>query len=321
MEIIVYQGYLFKLKEKKHKNFIYNRIGDQESLVLEQVPKNIKLKKKEIEDISSLLSQNKKISYINNKAQIVENKMILSEANNKAIDEIIFKIENQSLLRDITNSQTDRIIINLYGPPGTGKTETAKYISNVVNKELATMDLSSCFSKWQGETSKNIVKFLDDNQDKIILFDEADVLLKQRNPDDKEFNLNALLSKLDMHQGVIVFTTNLFNFYDSAVKRRIDYNLEFELPSKDLIREIYKKYIPNYIKVLDMEKLVNDSFGLSGGHIIKICDKALISIIKEVKSAEKIDSKEEFIDVVKNMKFHSSRFYEKSIVRQVGLIS
>lgn len=321
MEIIVYKGFLFKLKEKKSRSYIYNRIGDQEPLILEQVKKSMRLDKKEIDNISDLLNQNKKISYINNKAKLVENRMILSQRNNDILDEILFKIENIKLLREITNEKSERIIINLYGPPGTGKTATAKYISDITNRDLAIMDLSNCFSKWQGETSKNIIKFIDDNKDKIILFDEAEILLKQRNSDDKEFNLNSLLSKLDSHQGIVIFTTNLFDFYDSAIKRRIDYNLEFELPSKELIKEMYQKYIPSYITVSDIDNLVNNSLGLSGGDIIKICDKALISIIKDVKSRYNINSKENFIEIVKEMSFESKFFYQTKQKKKVGLVS
>ena len=125
-----------------------------------------------------------------------------------------------------THAHQRQIAINLYGLSGTGKTMAAHAIAHALNKPIIAVNYSEIESKYVGETSKNITKLfkIAKEEKAIIFFDEADAMLSRRvsnmsNSTDVSVNQtrSVLLTLMNNHEGLIIFTTNFIENYDSAL--------------------------------------------------------------------------------------------------------
>ncbi len=213
------------------------------------------------------------------------------------------------------------LCINLYGPSGTGKTMTAHAIANELNKKLVVVNYAEIESKYVGETSKNIVnlfKFAQQN-DLIILFDEADALLSKRvtamySATDVSVNQtrNTLLKIFDEYDGIVIFTTNFVQNFDMAFLRRIFSNIEFELPNLEARKKLWSHYLLGTLPIDNRNEVIiqiSQEEELTGSDIATIVLKAavdvaefngkcidkdmLINIVKEVKKV-KYDMQEKY---------------------------
>ncbi|MCL5126369.1 MAG: ATP-binding protein [Deltaproteobacteria bacterium] len=69
-----------------------------------------------------------------------------------------------------------------HGSPGTGKSALARYIAAHLDKEIVFKRASDVFSKWVGDTEKNIREAYEEANSKqaVLIFDEADSLIFNR---------------------------------------------------------------------------------------------------------------------------------------------
>lgn len=192
-----------------------------------------------------------------------------------------------------THAHQRQIAINLYGLPGTGKTMAAHAIAHALNKPIIAVNYSEIESKYVGETSKNLTKLFDVAKENkaIIFFDEADAMLSRRvsnmsNSTDVSVNQtrSVLLTLMNNYEGLIIFTTNFIENYDSAFMRRILSHILFELPSLENRHKLWQKYIPNRLPLsanVTAEALAEKSEGLSGSDIAMCVLKAALSAARE----------------------------------------
>jgi ATP-dependent 26S proteasome regulatory subunit len=85
----------------------------------------------------------------------------------------------------------------LHGPTGTGKTELARYIAKELSWPLYRLDLGSLYSRWQGESERNlrsILSFMSTQGEAVFLLDEAEKLFG--NEAMGQASLSTLLSML-----------------------------------------------------------------------------------------------------------------------------
>ena len=176
-----------------------------------------------------------------------------------------------------------------YGDPGTGKTETAQQLARLTGRDIMLVDVPSIRSKWVGETEKNIkdvfdrYKRLAQNNDiaPILLFNEADAVLNKRAEGatgsvDKMENAmqNIILQEMEQLDGIMIATTNLTGSLDAAFERRFLYKIEFEKPTPNESRHIWKSMLP---ELTDEEALsLASSYAFSGGQIENVARKQLI---------------------------------------------
>ena len=221
--------------------------------------------------------------------------VILSEIVKKEIDRIVSylkyhdKIFNEWNLRSVIKHHN--LSVNLYGESGTGKTMTAHAIAKMLNKKIVIVNYAEIESKYVGETSKNLMSlfgFAKEN-DAIILFDEADALLSRRvtamhSATDVSVNQtrNTLLKILDEYEGIIFFTTNYIQNFDSAFMRRIFCHIKFEMPNKEIRSYLWSHYLLETIPC-DNRKAVIDNIceveGVSGADISTAILKAVIDVV------------------------------------------
>ncbi len=145
------------------------------------------------------------------------------------------------------------VSILFYGSPGTGKTMCAHVVAQALGLDLLKVDLSSIFSKYVGETEKNLTEVFREAEstNAILFFDEADSLFSQRSTEmsganDKYSNLetNHLLQKMEEFGGICILTTNMMMNFDRAFYRRIEYmvNIPFPEPATRLL--LWKNAFP-----------------------------------------------------------------------------
>ena len=136
------------------------------------------------------------------------------------------------------NAYGNGVSVLLYGPPGAGKTMAAQVVSSELGIPLYRVDISQIFSKYIGETEKNLSIIFDaaKGSNVLLFFDEADALFSKRteinNSNDKYANTETayLLQKIEEYDGMSILATNLYNNFDPAFMRRLTYAVRLDSP-------------------------------------------------------------------------------------------
>ncbi|KUI55602.1 ATPase family AAA domain-containing protein 3B [Cytospora mali] len=144
---------------------------------------------------------------------------------------------------DIVKGKGKGLILLLHGAPGVGKTSTAEAVAESFRKPLFQITCGDL-----GTTAKDVEKALDINftfatrWDCILLLDEADVFLAQRNKEDFQRNglVAVFLRVLEYYAGVLFLTTNRVGDFDEAFTSRIHVSLYYPELDKDKTLQIFK---------------------------------------------------------------------------------
>lgn len=170
--------------------------------------------------------------------------LVLAPEERARVDEFISrKLNADRVYREwrlgARTSYGQGLIALFSGEPGTGKTLLAGLIANKLGLDIYQVDLSQLFSKWVGETEKQLSRLFDyaERANAVLLFDEADALFAKRtevdSSNDRYANLavNHLLQRLERYCGVGILTTNKEAALDPALARRLSLQLRFALPA------------------------------------------------------------------------------------------
>lgn len=168
-------------------------------------------------------------------------------------------------LRGIINAIGNAFGVNRFlfqGSPGTGKTESAKQMARILSRDLYMVETSMLVDSRLGQTAKNIdTLFRQINElahpDKvIILFDEIDTLALDRmnSRDVREMGraTSAMLKGLDsLHRDVtLIATTNLYDAFDPALRRRFDATVDFDRYTQDDLKAVAETLMRHYVEKL-----------------------------------------------------------------------
>ena len=175
------------------------------------------------------------------------------------------------------------------GPPGCGKTMTAEVFAHELGLPLFVARLDKLFSSFLGETASNIGKIFQAVSDtpSVLFLDEFDALARSRS-DRAEHNelrrvVNSLLMMIDRFhgRGFLIAATNLEESLDSAIWRRFDEVVIFDLPQEDEIRHFLKLKTRNFHATFNIESKASKLNGYSYADIERVCINAIKrSIIK-----------------------------------------
>ena len=179
------------------------------------------------------------------------------------------------------NAYGNAVILLMYGPPGTGKTMAAQAIANEVMTPLYRVDVSQIFSKYIGETQKNLSRIFDEaaRRNVVLFFDEADALFTRRteikDSHDKYANSDTsfLLQKVEEYNGISILATNNFQSFDPAFMRRLSYVVRFERPDEDTRRAMWENMLPKEVpmaKDIDYDFMASQFKELTGSNIISV---------------------------------------------------
>jgi SpoVK/Ycf46/Vps4 family AAA+-type ATPase len=162
------------------------------------------------------------------------------------------------------------------GPAGTGKTMSGEAIAGELGVPLFVVDLASVVDKYIGETEKNLEDVFRtvENEDGVLLFDEADALFGKRSDvsdaRDRYANIEVayLLQRIEAFDGLAILTTNLRANLDDAFQRRLDMIVDFPEPGPDARRTIWAAALGPFAGALsdeDCEAL--GTLDITGGYI------------------------------------------------------
>lgn len=143
----------------------------------------------------------------------------------------------------------------LHGSSGCGKTTTAKAIANALNKPLLILNLSNVICSRIGETAQNIKQVFDKAaREKSVLFlDEFDQIGKARDHDDKDVGemrrlVNTLIQLIDYfpEKSLLIGATNHAEIIDTALLRRFQLNIGFDMPGRSVLDIYYDKLLEKF---------------------------------------------------------------------------
>ena len=209
--------------------------------------------------------------------------VVLPETVKEAVDDVLVFGKNYHTIMDtwgLGSIASGRGIKMLFsGPSGTGKTLISGLIARELGQQLYRIDLSRVTSKYIGETDKHLARIFDEAErgGMALLFDEADSLFAARtdvkSSTDRYANqsVNFLLQRLEVHDGLIILTTNLADSIDAAFVRRLTYHIRFQRPEPKERERLWAVHLPDALPVtpdLSLKSLAAQ-YDLAGGEIRK----------------------------------------------------
>jgi SpoVK/Ycf46/Vps4 family AAA+-type ATPase len=221
--------------------------------------------------------------------------LILSHANIRIFSGLLEEYQHGDTLR--RHGLRIRSKLLFCGPPGCGKSITAEAFAHELGLPLIVARLDAIVSSFLGETSSNIRSVFEtaNKQPCVLFLDEFDALARARS-DSSEHNelrrvVNSLLMLIDRFKGkgFLLAATNLEESLDTAIWRRFDEVLLFDLPKDREISAFLKLKTVNFPPAFDLGKKTEKLRGLSYADIERICLNAIKrSILK--KSSKLLES-------------------------------
>lgn len=227
---------------------------------------------------------------VNDTEKIALADLLFSEENKAALNQTIKEHKYLEELKKY-NLKIDNKIL-LHGHSGCGKTTTAKAIATALNKNIVIINLSTLINARIGETSKNVKAIFDKAiREKSVLFlDEFDQIGKSRDSDDKDVGemrrlVNTIIQLIDYFptDSLLICATNHYHTIDTALLRRFQLRLQFEMPNESELDLHYDKLLANFpVHLQDIPRKYAISYAEAKDYLHTIMKKQIIAEL-EVK--------------------------------------
>ena len=228
---------------------------------------------------------------VNDTEKIALADLLFSEENKTALNQTIKEHQYLEELKKY-NLKVDNKIL-LHGHSGCGKTTTAKAIATALNKNIVIINLSTLINARIGETSKNVKAIFDKAiREKSVLFlDEFDQIGKSRDSDDKDVGemrrlVNTIIQLIDYFptDSLLLCATNHYHTIDTALLRRFQLRLQFEMPSESELDLYYDKLLSNFPTHLqDIPRKYAISYAEAKDYVHTIMKKQIIAELEVQK--------------------------------------
>lgn len=190
--------------------------------------------------------------------------VVLDERSEGQVRELVDRVRYRWTVLDEWNMRPGgargRGVTALFaGESGTGKSMSAEAIAGELGVPLFSVDLASIIDKYIGETEKNLEEVFRavENDDGVLLFDEADALFGKRSDvsdaRDRYANIEVayLLQRIESFDGLAILTTNLRANLDEAFQRRLDMIIDFPEPDAPARELIWRRALAGFPDALD----------------------------------------------------------------------
>ena len=221
---------------------------------------------------------------IADKEKINLDEIYLDATNRAQIEQLIKEHKYIETLQAYGLPVNNKIL--LHGHSGCGKTMTAKAIATALNKQIVILNLSNVVSSRIGETSQHLKMVFDKiGRDKAVLFlDEFDQIGKERGNDAKDVGemrrlVNSLIQLIDYfpNNALLLCATNHLDIIDTALIRRFQLKLTYELPDQAALETYYTQLLSKYPASLqNIDRQYNISFAEAKDHALTAVKAMLI---------------------------------------------
>lgn len=208
--------------------------------------------------------------------------MILHDALEKQLQRIIR--EQRHAERILAHGLSPRRKLLLVGPSGTGKTMTASVLAGELGIPLFQVRLDGLITKYMGETAAKLRQIFEATGQTrgIYFFDEFDAIGSQRGlaNDVGEIRrvLNSFLQMIEQDQShsLIIAATNHAEILDTALFRRFDDVLHYELPGEVQIAALLRTRLVRFAtKGISWKRLAESAAGLSYADVSRAVEEVL----------------------------------------------
>ena len=180
-----------------------------------------------------------------------------------------------------------------FGPPGTGKTLAMQAIAKELG--LPVFRLGSVFSKWVGESEKNIkmaIKIAEATAPCILYIDEVDRFGRVRTTGDHEVTRRVFSELLEWlgdrrRRTIVIGATNVPEELDPAFVRpgRLDVKVPILYPDRDAREEILRVHTEVVRKVplkdVDLGKIAEKTAYMTGAELERLVKSAQLNAFRE----------------------------------------
>jgi SpoVK/Ycf46/Vps4 family AAA+-type ATPase len=152
---------------------------------------------------------------------------------------------------DIVRGKGRGLVILLHGAPGTGKTLTAESIAAATGQPLLQVTCGDLGLKpKEVDSALKEIFHLASHWKCVLLLDECDIFLTQRNREDVKRNalVSVFLRVLEFYTGVLFLTTNRVGALDEAINSRITWIMDYPPLNWAQTEEIWKTNLSNVKK-------------------------------------------------------------------------
>lgn len=222
---------------------------------------------------------------VNDTEKIALNDLFFSAENKAALAQTIKEHQYLEELKKYDLKADHKIL--LYGHSGCGKTTTAKAIATALNKNIVIINLSTLINARIGETSRNVKALFDKAiREKAVLFlDEFDQIGKSRDSEDKDVGemrrlVNTIIQLIDYFpsDSLLICATNHYHSIDTALLRRFQIRLKFEMPDEEQLDQYYDKLLEHFPSHLqDIPRNYNISYAEAKDYTHTLMKKQIIA--------------------------------------------
>lgn len=226
---------------------------------------------------------------INDKEVVTLADVFLSSDNQKSIGQLIKEHKFVNELHKYGLPVNNKIL--LYGNSGCGKTTTAKAIASALEKKIIILNLSNVVCSRIGETSQNVKAVFDKaGKEKAILFlDEFDQIGKERDNDDGDVGemrrlVNTIIQLIDYYpkDALLICATNHPEIIDTALMRRFQLRISFEMPASGVLDNYYDKLLARFPdNMQNIERKYDISFAEAQDYAYTVVKSLLIDELEK----------------------------------------
>ncbi|KAF4820558.1 ATP-dependent zinc metalloprotease FtsH [Colletotrichum siamense] len=147
---------------------------------------------------------------------------------------------------DIISGKGKGIVCLFSGPPGSGKTLTAEAVAEITKRPLYSVSAGDLGID-PITVDKRLSEILEQSHkwNAVLLIDEADVFLQQREAYDIQRNalVSIFLRQLEYYQGILILTTNRITDFDTAFESRVHISHEYPELDEAARKQIWSMFL------------------------------------------------------------------------------